>query len=37
MKILTEMGTVYAQGYLFRRPAPLWEMVAEKLALSAGE
>ena len=37
MKILTEMGTVYAQGYLFHRPAPLYEVLAEKLALSAAE
>ncbi len=25
LKILTEMGTLYGQGYLFHRPAPLWE------------
>ncbi len=37
MKILTEMGTVYAQGFLFHRPAPLWEQVPEKLVVSARE
>jgi EAL domain-containing protein (putative c-di-GMP-specific phosphodiesterase class I) len=37
MKILTEMGTVYGQGYLFHRPAPLWEEVPERIALSSGE
>jgi len=30
MKILTEMGTVYGQGYLFHRPAPLWDTVPEQ-------
>jgi diguanylate cyclase (GGDEF)-like protein/PAS domain S-box-containing protein len=36
MKILTEMDTVmYGQGFLFYRPAPLWEQVPEKLAMSA--
>ena len=37
LKILTEMGTVYGQGYLFYRPAPLWEQVPERMALSVGE
>jgi diguanylate cyclase (GGDEF)-like protein/PAS domain S-box-containing protein len=37
MKILTEMGTVYGQGFLFHRPAPLWEQVPEKLVVSARE
>jgi len=38
MKILTEMDTVvYGQGFLFHRPAPLWEQSADKLALAGGE
>ena len=37
MKILTEMGTLYGQGYLFYRPAPLWEQVPERMALLVGE
>ena len=37
LKILTEMGTVYGQGYLFYRPAPLLEQVPERMALSVGE
>jgi EAL domain-containing protein (putative c-di-GMP-specific phosphodiesterase class I) len=37
LKILAEMGTLYGQGYLFYRPAPLWEQVPERMALSAGE
>jgi diguanylate cyclase (GGDEF)-like protein/PAS domain S-box-containing protein len=36
MKILTEMGTVYGQGYLFFRPMPLWEDVPEGIQLAAG-
>jgi diguanylate cyclase (GGDEF)-like protein/PAS domain S-box-containing protein len=36
MRILTEMGTVYGQGYLFYRPAPLWGQVPEKLAIASG-
>jgi diguanylate cyclase (GGDEF)-like protein/PAS domain S-box-containing protein len=36
MKILTEMGTVYGQGYLFFRPMPLWEDVPEGIPLAAG-
>ena len=32
MKILTEMGTVYGQGSLFYRPAPLLDMVPEHAA-----
>jgi diguanylate cyclase (GGDEF)-like protein/PAS domain S-box-containing protein len=35
MKILTEMGTVYGQGYLFFRPMPLWEDVPEGIELAA--
>jgi diguanylate cyclase (GGDEF)-like protein/PAS domain S-box-containing protein len=35
MKILTEMGTVYGQGYLFFRPMPLWEDVPEGIQLAA--
>jgi diguanylate cyclase (GGDEF)-like protein/PAS domain S-box-containing protein len=35
MRILTEMGTVYGQGYLFYRPTPLWDQVPEKLAVAA--
>jgi EAL domain-containing protein (putative c-di-GMP-specific phosphodiesterase class I) len=37
MKILTEMGTLYGQGFLFHRPAPLWEEAPELTALSVGE
>jgi len=37
MKILTDMGTVYGQGYLFHRPAPLWDQVPEQTALSVAE
>ena len=38
MKILTEMDTVvYGQGFLFHRPAPLWEQDTDKLALAGGE
>ena len=37
MRILTEMGTLYGQGYLFHRPAPLWEELPEKVALSGRE
>ena len=37
MKILTEMGTLYGQGYLFHRPAPLWEDVPERVALAKRE
>jgi hypothetical protein len=28
---------VYGQGYLFYRPAPLWEQVPERTALSLRE
>ena len=37
LNILTEMGTVYGQGFLFHRPAPLWEPVPEKLVVAARE
>jgi len=37
MSILTEMGTLYGQGYLFHRPAPLWEDVPDRVALSKRE
>jgi diguanylate cyclase (GGDEF)-like protein/PAS domain S-box-containing protein len=37
MHILSRMGTLYGQGYLFQRPAPLWENVPERIALSSGE
>jgi EAL domain-containing protein (putative c-di-GMP-specific phosphodiesterase class I) len=37
MRILTEMGTLYGQGYLFHRPAPLWEDVPERVALAKRE
>jgi diguanylate cyclase (GGDEF)-like protein/PAS domain S-box-containing protein len=33
LAILNEMGTLYGQGYLFHRPAPLWEDVPERAAL----
>ena len=36
LAILTEMGTLYGQGYLFHRPAPLWEEVPEQIALRRG-
>jgi len=35
MLILTEMGTLYGQGYLFHRPAPLLAEVPETVALSS--
>jgi diguanylate cyclase (GGDEF)-like protein/PAS domain S-box-containing protein len=35
MEILTQMGTLYGQGFLFHRPAPLWEQAPGKLAVSA--
>ncbi len=34
MSILKEMGTLYGQGYLFHRPAPLWGSVPDRVALS---
>ena len=37
MKILIDMGTVYGQGYLFHRPAPLWDQVPERMAALVGE
>jgi diguanylate cyclase (GGDEF)-like protein/PAS domain S-box-containing protein len=37
MRILSDMGTLFAQGYLFQRPMPLWEDVPERIALSSGE
>jgi EAL domain-containing protein (putative c-di-GMP-specific phosphodiesterase class I) len=37
MAILNEMGTVYGQGYLFHRPAPLWEDIPERAQLPSGE
>jgi EAL domain-containing protein (putative c-di-GMP-specific phosphodiesterase class I) len=38
MHILSRMGTLYGQGYLFQRPAPLWEDVPpDRIALSSGE
>jgi diguanylate cyclase (GGDEF)-like protein/PAS domain S-box-containing protein len=37
IKVLTEMGTLYGQGFLFHRPAPLWEEAPELTALSVGE
>jgi EAL domain-containing protein (putative c-di-GMP-specific phosphodiesterase class I) len=37
LQILSRMGTLYGQGYLFQRPAPLWEEVPERIALSSGE
>jgi EAL domain-containing protein (putative c-di-GMP-specific phosphodiesterase class I) len=38
MVILSEMGTLFAQGYLFHRPAPLCDEVPERIALlSSGE
>jgi EAL domain-containing protein (putative c-di-GMP-specific phosphodiesterase class I) len=37
MRILTDTGTLFGQGYLFQRPMPLWEDVPERIALSSGE
>jgi diguanylate cyclase (GGDEF)-like protein/PAS domain S-box-containing protein/excisionase family DNA binding protein len=37
LQVLSRMGTLYGQGYLFQRPAPLWEEVPERIALSSGE
>ncbi|MCC7547651.1 MAG: EAL domain-containing protein [Burkholderiales bacterium] len=37
LEILNEMGTLYGQGYLFQRPAPLWDDPPERITLSAGE
>jgi EAL domain-containing protein (putative c-di-GMP-specific phosphodiesterase class I) len=37
LAILNEMGTLYGQGYLFHRPAPLWEDVPERAALPYNE
>jgi len=34
MSILKDMGTLYGQGYLFHRPAPLWGSIPERVALS---
>jgi EAL domain-containing protein (putative c-di-GMP-specific phosphodiesterase class I) len=34
---LIELGCRYGQGYLFHRPAPLWEQVPERTALSLRE
>lgn len=34
LAVLTQMGTLYGQGYLFQAPAPLWEEVPERIALS---
>ncbi len=36
LKILTDMGTGYGQGYLFRRPAPLWSVGQDQEAHRAG-
>ena len=33
LAILRQMGTLYGQGYLFHRPAPLWEDLPERVAL----
>ncbi len=33
MNILNEMGTLFGQGYLFKKPAPLWEDVPERIAI----
>jgi len=37
LEILNEMGTLYGQGYLFQRPAPLWDDVPERISLAVGE
>jgi EAL domain-containing protein (putative c-di-GMP-specific phosphodiesterase class I) len=37
LKILTEMGTVYGQGFLFHRPAPLWDQAPGALVVSGRE
>jgi len=37
LEILNEMGTLYGQGYLFQRPAPLWDEPPERIVLAAGE
>jgi EAL domain-containing protein (putative c-di-GMP-specific phosphodiesterase class I) len=37
MKILTDMGTLYGQGFLFHRPAPLWGQSPDKVAVAGGE
>jgi diguanylate cyclase (GGDEF)-like protein/PAS domain S-box-containing protein/excisionase family DNA binding protein len=37
MRILTEMGTLFGQGFLFHRPMPLWEQVPERIVLPAGD
>ncbi len=37
LEILNEMGTLYGQGYLFQRPAPLWDDPPERITLAAGE
>ena len=37
LQLLNEMGTLYAQGYLFHRPIPLWEEVPERIVLPASE
>jgi len=37
MNILTEMGTPYGQGFLFKAPAPLWEDVPERIAINSNE
>jgi len=33
LAILRQMGTLYGQGYLFHRPAPLWEDLPERVTL----
>lgn len=35
LRILNEMGTPFAQGFLFKRPAPLWEDIPERIAIDA--
>jgi len=37
MRILTEMGTQYGQGYLFHRPAPLISQPVPQLVTSVAE
>ncbi len=37
LQILSRMGTLYGQGYLFQRPLPLRQDVPERIALSSGE